>query len=270
MRQRKLKRQLEEIIKDTWDGKLFADEWDDWPLMQEAMQVMESKIDFHAIEKLKHKQAEYLALQNQINPHFLYNTLEAIRSDALCEGAQDIADTTKALSTFFRYTITEVGYEVTLEDEINNVDNYFKIQKYRFGDRLEMKVSLPIETSRILMAKIPKLTLQPLVENAISHGLTQKIGKGTVAIKVEEDGENLYIWIKDDGVGIEPEEVYKINQGFQVMKSEEKGSIAMNNVNSRIQLLFGSNYGLRIYSIPDLGTSVQVTLPLTIAREDGI
>lgn len=99
VRYRKLEKQLEEITKETWNGKLYAEEWNDWPLMQQAMWAMESKIDVQSLELLRNKQAEYLALQNQINPHFLYNTLEAIRGDALCEGAKGIADTTLLLKT---------------------------------------------------------------------------------------------------------------------------------------------------------------------------
>ena len=104
-------------------------------------------------DALKH--AEYLALQNQINPHFLYNTLEAIRSDAICEEAYGIANTTKALATFFRYTITEVGYMVTLDDEISNVNNYFIIQQYRFGEKLNMDIMLPKRTVYCCMPRFP-------------------------------------------------------------------------------------------------------------------
>ena len=101
--------------------------------------------------------AELKALQAQINPHFLYNTLEAIRGDALCEGIDSIADTTEALSTFFRYTITDTGNLVSVEDELENVENYFKIQQYRFGDKLDMRVNFPDDYARILECKLLNL-----------------------------------------------------------------------------------------------------------------
>lgn len=266
-RYRKLKKQLQAITRENWDGRLFAGEWDDWPLMREAMRAMESKIDLHSMEALKNKQAEYLALQNQINPHFLYNTLEAIRGDALYEGARGIAETTKALATFFRYTITEVGYEVTLEDELGNVENYFTIQRYRFDEKLQMVVDMPVEAAELLRARIPKLTLQPLVENAISHGLENKIGNGTVTVQIEASRNNLYISVRDDGIGIKEDRLRELNRRLDNSADEGKerfckGSIALINVNSRIRLLYGSGYGLQIYSIPDMGTEVKVTLPL--------
>ena len=217
------------------------------------------------------KQAEYLALQNQINPHFLYNTLEAIRGDAICEGADEIANTTRALATFFRYTVTEVGYLVTLEDEINNVKNYFIIQQYRFGERLNLEIHLPPEESQLLQAQIPKLTLQPIVENAVSHGLEGKKGSGTVKISITWTKSNLLISIKDNGVGLDEKTLLLLNEKFQnhampVYKDKEsrEGGIALANVNSRIRLLFGDDYGLHMYSVKGVGTEVKIIIPLKI------
>ena len=111
-------------------------------------------------------------MQNQINPHFLYNALEAIRSDALLADCADIAETTEALATFFRYTISNVQEYVTFSDELDNAENYFTIQRCRFGDKLEME--LEMENEDLLEARMPKLILQPLVENAVVHGLEGK------------------------------------------------------------------------------------------------
>lgn len=216
------------------------------------------------------KQAEYLALQNQINPHFLYNTLEAIRGDALSEGMRQIADTTKALSTFFRYTVTDVGNSVTLEDEISNVENYFTIQKYRFAEKLQMDITMEDDLSQ---AQMPKLTLQPIVENAVSHGLERKTGTGTVRITVEATERTLWITVEDDGVGIREEQLYKLNARLQGRKSyvedsrPKKGGIALVNVNSRIKLLYGSDYGMQIYSSYQVGTKVEINLPLIIEQK---
>lgn len=273
-RQHKLKQQLEAIADEAWDGSLYAGEWEEWPLMQQAMRAIERKMDVKLLETLKNKQAEYLALQNQINPHFLYNTLEAIRGDALCEGAKGIADTTKALATFFRYTITEVGYEVTLEDELHNVENYFTIQQYRFGERLQMNIVMPEEDNQLMQARIPKLTLQPLVENAILHGLENKVGSGTVTLLIEASEHNLYITIKDNGIGIEEEQLRKLNARFNQVAGEqerehfEQGSIALVNVNSRIRLLYGMEYGLHIYSVLGMGTKAKITLPMLLKSRE--
>lgn len=219
--------------------------------------------------KLTNTHAEYRALQNQINPHFLYNTLEAIRSDALCVGAEDIANITEALATFFRYIISNVNSMVTLEAELNNSENYFEIQNYRFGDRINLKVNMDEDDTSALEYLLPKLTLQPIIENAIIHGLEHKVGRGSIEIDITTTEDRLIIKISDDGIGMEEELLNSINQRLHEVSgqglkqdSAEKGGIALINVNNRIKLQFGEKYGLRIYSIKNFGTSVEVTLPL--------
>lgn len=219
--------------------------------------------------KLTNTHAEYRALQNQINPHFLYNTLEAIRSDAICEGSDNIANITEALATFFRYTISNVNSMVTLEAELNNSENYFAIQNYRFGDKINLKVNLNEEDMSVLEYEIPKLTLQPIIENAIIHGLERKVGRGTIEIDISTTEDRLIIKITDDGVGMDENTLGCINermheisgQGLLKQGSSQKGGIGLINVNNRIKLQFGEKYGLRIYSIKDFGTSAEVTLP---------
>jgi two-component system sensor histidine kinase YesM len=218
--------------------------------------------------KLTNTHAEYRALQNQINPHFLYNTLEAIRSDAICEGSDNIANITEALATFFRYTISNVNSMVTLEAELNNSENYFAIQNFRFGDKINLKINLDDDDMSILEYEIPKLTLQPIIENAIIHGLEHKVDRGTIEIDITATEDRLLIKITDDGVGMDEKVLNNINERLneisgQGLKQEnaQKGGIALINVNNRIKLQFGEKYGLRIYSIKDFGTSVEVTLP---------
>lgn len=219
--------------------------------------------------KLTNTHAEYRALQNQINPHFLYNTLEAIRSDALCEGADNIANITEALATFFRYTISNVNSMVTLEAELNNSENYFAIQNYRFGDKINLKINLSDEDVSVLEYEIPKLTLQPIIENAIIHGLEHKVDRGTIEIDITTTEDRLMIKITDDGVGMDEAVLNNINERLHEisgeglkLKNSPKGGIALINVNNRIKLQFGEKYGLRVYSIRNFGTSVEVTLPL--------
>ena len=174
------------------------------------------------------KKSEYLALQNQINPHFLYNTLEGIRAEALIAGVDSIAEMTEALATYFRYTISQVNNLVTLEEELANV------------------------------------------ENSIYHGLERKIGTGHLDIKVTVTDSHLIIMISDDGVGIEKGQVKVMNEQLRALRLEEenngetgkKGGIAVKNVNNRIKLLFGEEYGIYIYSQPDVGTDVEITLPV--------
>ncbi len=231
--------------------------------------------DREKILSLSKKQAEYLALQNQINPHFLYNTLEGIRSEALIAGLDSIAEMTEALATFFRYTISHMEHLVTLEDELENIENYYYIQRFRFGDRLKLNIVYDhdedITELDILRYCLPKLTLQPIVENSIYHGLERKIGEGHLTIKISVSDKRLGIRIADDGVGMEDYMVEHINQKLRGLAIEEspedkqkKGGIAILNVNNRIKLLFGDEYGIVVYSHLGSGTDVDISLPLVL------
>ena len=215
-------------------------------------------------------QAQYLALQNQINPHFLYNTLESIRSEALIAGLVSVADMTEALATFFRYTISKVENLVSVEEELQNCMTYFKIQQYRFGDRLQLSVECdPEEKAAIYSCRIPKLTLQPILENSIIHGTECKLGTGHIRILLEMTESCLLLCISDDGNGMEERKVADINERLQKSggilatgESETKGGIALVNVNNRIHLLFGEEYGIHVYSMPEIGTDVKIRIPV--------
>lgn len=216
------------------------------------------------------KQAEYLALQNQINPHFLYNTLEGIRGETLSAGLYSVAKMTEALETFFRYTISNVENLVSLEDELCNIENYYIIQQYRFGERVNLLIDINREEEeKILKYKIPKLTLQPIVENAIYHGIEKKMTNGNIVIRIETTPNRMIITISDDGLGIEEDLLKKLNNKLNIISLENintdkkaKGGIALLNVNRRIKLLFGEEYGVLIYSRLDAGTDVEITIPL--------
>lgn len=222
------------------------------------------------------KQAQINALQSQINPHFLYNTLESIRGQALIEGNKEIASIAETLAVFFRYNISQKGYLVTLREEINNIKNYFKIQEYRFEDRFTLELNID-ESEGIYDCYIPKLTIQPIVENAIFHGLETKGEKGKVVVKVDRTDNRIIIVVSDDGVGINIETLNGINhklsdhssftENENVNKSTSSG-IALINVNKRIELVFGQDYGLQVYSTQGLGTDVEITLPFIKDKSD--
>lgn len=221
------------------------------------------------------RQAQYLALQNQINPHFLYNTLEGIRSEALIEGNTSISSMSEALSTFFRYTISHVENLVSLSAEIENTRNYFFIQEYRFGDRLSLNVAFLDDCEEnALLIKIPKLTLQPIVENAIIHGLESKGGYGEVLIVIELLDTRLLITVKDNGIGMDENSLNKLRSKLSknytnqfVDDSKNQGGIALINVNQRIKILFGEQYGLDITSCIGLGTDITISLPIEYISE---
>lgn len=265
----KLQKMLRHYQNDRDLDAVLQANWSKAPLLRLFFSDIEERLHGEEITKLRQKQAEYLALQNQINPHFLYNALEAIRTDALLADCEDIAETTEALATFFRYTISNVKEYVTFSDELDNTENYFTIQRCRFGDKISMELDLENET--LLEARMPKLILQPLVENAVSHGLEGKLGPGTVRIVVENSDRTLFLRVRDDGVGMPDERVEQLNRQFaedsEAVAGQQKGGIALRNVNSRIRLMFGEEYGLHIFSAVGIGTECCVTLPLLFQGE---
>lgn len=230
-------------------------------------------LDRDNLINISKKQAEYLALQNQINPHFLYNTLEGIRSEALIAGLDSVAEMTEALATFFRYTISQMDHLVTLEDELENIENYYYIQQFRFGDKLALSIEFDhdedLSQLDMMQYRLPKLTLQPIVENSIYHGIERKIGKGHLVIHVSVSDERLRIRISDDGMGMSEERLNRLNEKLRSLRLDDdsgetgrKGGIAVINVNNRIKLLFGEQYGIYVYSHEGTGTDVVISLPL--------
>lgn len=227
-------------------------------LMQDIVREHEAK-----------RKQEFDTLQSQINPHFLYNTLEGIRSEAVAGGLNVVADMTEYLAKFFRYTISKVENLVSVTEELENIETYFAIQQFRFGDRLRLEIDDP--EPGIQNCQIPKLTMQPLVENAIIHGLERKIGIGVVSVRLTLTEKRLIVRISDNGVGMEPETLHQLQKelcrtAYDYIDSGRGTGIALLNVNNRIRLLFGEQYGITICSTPGLGTDVTVTLP---AKHEG-
>lgn len=221
------------------------------------------------------RQAQYLALQNQINPHFLYNTLESIRSEAMEAGMDSVVCMTEALAHFFRYTISNMENMVTLEEELDNINTYFLIQKYRFEERIGLTIEYDEEEHDLLNhCLLPKLTLQPVVENSIIHGIERKMGFSTVRIVLRCTEKRLIIQVSDDGIGMQPEALddlnRKLNQSLfeSLHNKKKKGGIALVNVNNRIHLIFGEEYGITVYSTPGVGTDVMIELPLVTSRRE--
>ena len=239
--------------------------------MEKILEGCREEADKDRAVELLTKQAELSALQSQINPHFLYNTLESIRGRALVEDCGDVAEMAEALAGLFRYSISRKGELVTLGEEFYNLDNYFLIQQYRFPNKFQ--VCYEVEDEALLSVLLPRMSIQPLVENAIYHGLETKVGKGDISIKATEYESRIEISIRDNGTGIADEKLRQLNlwlaQGRnpKEMRAEQVG-IALLNVNKRVALRFGGEYGLRIYSTVGYGTDVRLTIPKT-AEEAG-
>ena len=216
--------------------------------------------------------AKYLGLQYQINPHFLYNTLEGIRSECLMSGLDSISDMTHLLAEYFRYNISDIDKLVTIEEELTNIETYFKIQKFRFAERIDMEIIYEdCDDLVINSCLIPKLILQPIVENAIQHGIEPIIHKGHLAIRFRAYKNRLMIVISDNGVGIPPAELSFLNEKMSPTylpeNKELKESIGLVNVNQRIKYLYGDDFGLFFYSKLGFGTDAEIEMPLKMSQE---
>lgn len=214
---------------------------------------------------IKEKEAQLNALQTQINPHFLYNTLNSISCIAQVKGVEDIMVICKALSDLFRYSIKAGNQMVTLKEELKSIRDYMTIQSIRYENKIEVIYNIHEEA---MNCKILKLTLQPIVENAIYHGLEPKRGKGLLMIEVEEtDNESIVVSITDNGIGMDEAKLNTIRSllGEHCDSSEtsDKVSVGFKNVHDRIILYFGNQYGLRISSTIGIGTNVKICLPLS-------
>lgn len=213
---------------------------------------------------LMKKRVELYTLQNQINPHFLYNTLDCIRSRALLDGQQEIASMTEILSKFFRYCISRSGTLVKIREEMNHIQDYYYIQKYRFEDRFDMNVI--VENEEIYEYYIPRLTLQPLVENAMVHGIEKVNRKGHLEIRLGMTEEKIVIVVSDNGNGMNLQQLNRLNERMEHLyyeggKSKKHNSIAITNVNARIRLTFGPEYGIHYRSLENQGTDAVVWIP---------
>ena len=239
------------------------------PEDRELYYLISEKVNEEMYSKNLKMEAELHALQNQINPHFLYNTLEVIRGRALVQNAQDIADMTEALATIFRYNINRPGDVATLQEEIDNVRNYMLIQNCRFGDRFRFETEIEDVEDGILTHVLPVLTQQPLVENAIYHGINERIGGGRIRLKAYLTQRDLLIIISDNGKGMDDVTLQEIHrklvgasEGLPVEKKTGRGTgIALTNVNQRIKFYFGKEYGLDVKSTLGIGTTITITIP---------
>lgn len=204
------------------------------------------------------------ALESQINAHFLYNTLEAINSLAEIEGAEDISVMALALGDMFRYSIKTKGALVTLEKELAHVKNFVAIQQIRFdnGFRFEMDVPEELYSCRIL-----KLILQPLVENALYHGLLHYNAGSSIYLSARKENKIIYFTVKDDGVGMASETLEQLQKlleekpKFGELSQHANESIGLKNINARIRLYYGEDYGLSVKSEQGCGTTVQIKIP---------
>lgn len=235
--------------------------------LSKSFNVMTERIhtlmEQNVYEQKQKRKNEMKALQAQINPHFLYNTLDSIIWMSEAGQNEEVVLMTSALARLLRQSISNDKEQVTLAEEIEYVRSYLTIQKMRYKDKLEYSIEVSPEINHIM---IIKFALQPLVENAIYHGLKYKETKGNLNIRGYERGKKAYITIADDGIGMDEETLEHI---FDETKKEYKSNgVGVPNVQKRLQLYYGSEYGLSYISRKGVGTVVTVTVPLNGGVDD--
>ena len=208
-------------------------------------------------ETLLKQQAELKSLRMQINPHFLYNTLETINWVSRIKGVSEIGEMAKALGDLMRTTISGSDF-IKISEEIKNIENYLQIQTFRYREKLHTTIQIDPELYQLY---IPKLILQPLVENSIVHGIENKFKNGEIEITGVLREQVVIITIKDNGVGMTQSEIDKIFNTEYVPEALNHTKVGIRNVEKRIKLYYGENYGITITSKVNVGTTVIVRFP---------
>jgi len=209
-------------------------------------------------EQIRLRKAEFELLQAQINPHFLYNTLDAIVWLAESGEQQMVVDMVENLSDFFRTSLNQGKDVVTVREELEHVRSYLEIQKVRYQDILRFEIDVPEAVHKYL---IPKITIQPLVENALYHGIKNKRGLGTIVIKGSCGEEGFVLQVSDNGIGMTEERLVQVREGIENKAPNEKDIYGLYNVNERIRLNFGEKYYISLESAYMEGTTVYINLP---------
>ncbi|NLP47165.1 MAG: histidine kinase [Epulopiscium sp.] len=249
---------MEQVEQGDFDVQVDLQRRDEIGMLGYSFNIMVKKLKYlvdHLLEKKERlKTAEIKLLQAQINPHFLYNTLDSIKWLAKMHGVEDISIMATSLAKLLRSSIDHHQEFVTVEDSMAWIDSYLSIQQIRYDHRFRVQIDIE---EHLQLHKIPKLILQPVVENAIIHGLENMENEGLLIIRGYVKEDQVIFEVMDNGVGMEKEMLSKIYQ-----QSTSKDHIGLYNVHRRIQLYYGEEYGLHLESEKQIGTKVILTLPL--------
>ena len=269
----KLQRGMEQIKAGNLDARFELDTNDEMEYVADGLNDMldelQSYINRVYVAGIETKEAELNALKMQIQPHYLYNTLDVIRMTALDHDDEETAELLESLAVTLRYVMGKHDDMIPLGEELNMLGEYFVIMRARYQGRIGLHISVPEEDKKLL---VPKLVLQPVVENAIKHGLRPKKGPGTVEVSTSRSSGDLYISVLDDGVGM-PQEI--VSHMMDILENADVGyrdpeghvSIGTKNVYDRIRMLCGPGYGFTIMSEQGIGTVVTFRLPLIEEEE---
>lgn len=263
-----LKNKMRQAASGNLDAKAKSMGSDEIADLSSSFNIMLEKIKMLFEQSLEEqeliKKAELRTLQAQINPHFLYNTLDSIVWMAEAKKSEQVIELVKALSHFFRISLSKGKDRITLKNEIEHVENYLIIQKMRYRDILDYSIEI---NEQILNYSIIKMTLQPIVENALYHGIKNKRAKGLLQIKGNfyEDGQKISLQIIDNGIGMTPDRLAalrkQLDRNLLDEKMTDEDGFGLSNVHQRIRLYYGEPYGVTIDSQYSVGTCISLLIP---------
>lgn len=253
---------MHEVEKGNLQVELKTQDSDEIGMLYQAFNYMLRNMNALVKEQYENgkaiKSAELKALQAQINPHFLYNTLDLINWEAMDHNAPEIAEISRALARYYKISLNRGEDLISLNEELRHVETYVQIQNYRFDNRISLHIDVPEELRGL---KIQKIVLQPLVENAILHGMLmlEKGERGTVTITGWKQSGDLFLTVKDEGVGMPASQLRNILTDKPVV---DRHGYGIRNIHKRLQLQYGEKYGLHFDSTPGKGTTVTIRIPI--------
>ena len=269
---KKLIREMRQVEVGNFRGMVNVSSYQEINILVASFNRMVRRIE-ELIERVKlssvsEKNAELHALQSQVNPHFLYNTLDMIYWMLDEEGNEQLGELVLSLSSMFRYSSQwEDGAEVSLREELEQINHYLKIISIRLEGRLQIITEID---ERWLNIRVPKMTVQPVIENAVKHGLESLGRQGILKVYTREEGPVLRLIVEDNGNGMNEEQLARLQASLNGDSPKEggKGGIGLQNLHRRLQYMFGECYGLQIQSFPGEGTQVAIVLPVSVEGDN--
>lgn len=258
----RISRVTDQVAKGDLHVRADAESGAEARILSDSLNAMIDKInellDQVTTEQIRLRKAEFELLQAQINPHFLYNTLDTIVWLAEAGDQKRVVSMVGNLSDFFRTSLNQGKDIISIREELAHVRSYLEIQQVRYQDILRYEITVPED---LYEYKIPKITIQPLVENALYHGIKNKRGQGTITVTGKSKENGFVLYVRDNGIGMTQERLNEVRAGIQKLSYTGKEIYGLYNVNERIRLNFGETYGISIESTYGEGTCVSISLP---------
>ncbi|MFD0693315.1 sensor histidine kinase [Paenibacillus sp. GCM10027628] len=267
---RKIKKLMQEVQLGNLDVRFNPKYRDEVGLLGKHFDTMivrvQNLLDEVKFTQARKKEAEFTALQNQINPHFIYNTLEMIRMRAEINDDEEVAEMTFILGKLMRYGINHGNQIVTVRSELEHLNNYVILQNLRFSGKYKLTIDVPEE---LYDYPCMKLMFQPIVENSIHHAFKNKVGNGIIRIYGARQGMHIVFTVTDDGNGMDEQSLKTLREHISGIRLIQSGrGIGLRNVNERIKIQYGENYGLRVESKEEFGTAITIRLPENLMLEE--